>query len=460
MGRIRYLLALGALSAAAIFVGCGIEETSPTSTTVPGAPAITPTPISTPGLMLQEILANEMEAPAEVHAGELPTLSLAIENTGNSELSLWTAHAPHDFVVTTDGGTEVWRWSHERSFPDILENLTLKPGEKEVYWGEWDLTDNLGDPVPPGDYLVHGVFEASVTADTQWQATQTARQELTVKDNNLGSNLPGGGMFTPTPVTTTPQPTNRPYLISSDLQPEPGARDVALESTISVIVSRTAPTVELELEPEARVASRTEESEGVPGVKYTFHLAEPLDPSTYYAVKITMGDEDPSSSGNPTRTVTWDFITGPGPDGEPIRDFTVAEGVTDDGPWQLVAFQTANETCIEFRVSDPGSFVCGLTVPEDIGMIAAIATTNRGNPTTVKYGLTSKEVTAVRVDFGDAQGSVEVQPVDIGFEMNFYAIQIEPPPGVLVGHLVVVSAEGEEPAEMPIPLYTPSPPGP
>ena len=35
---------------------------------------------------------------------------------------------------------------------------TLESGEKLEFVGEWEQVDNLGEPVLPGAYLVHGVL--------------------------------------------------------------------------------------------------------------------------------------------------------------------------------------------------------------------------------------------------------------------------------------------------------------
>ena len=72
----------------------------------------------------------------------------------------------YDFVAAGPFG-EVWRWSAGRFFaqgdyqvplfmPQVVETITLRPGENLFYREVWNQEDNSGRRVPPGVYVVSG----------------------------------------------------------------------------------------------------------------------------------------------------------------------------------------------------------------------------------------------------------------------------------------------------------------
>ena len=66
---------------------------------------------------------------------------------------------PHDFVVFTPDGEQVWHWKCAKIIQLPLDNQTLQPGEEMEFTGEWEQVDNRGEPVPPGTYQVRGVLD-------------------------------------------------------------------------------------------------------------------------------------------------------------------------------------------------------------------------------------------------------------------------------------------------------------
>lgn len=59
-----------------------------------------------------------------------------------------------DFTATDAKGTNVWTWSHERMFTQVLTRLALAPGQKRVYKGVWEGQDAQGKPIKPGVYTL------------------------------------------------------------------------------------------------------------------------------------------------------------------------------------------------------------------------------------------------------------------------------------------------------------------
>ncbi|GEM_PF-2458033 len=124
------------------------------------------------------------------------------------------------------------------------------------------------------------------------------------------SYVPLGVRDEPTPAPTpTREPVHLPYAVSV-LHPKDGAVDVVLDATISVLVSRPAQIVELELDPPVPIAERTDAPEGLGGSRvYTFRLGRELAPSTTYTTSVTVGQREVAPGTLPTRTITWQFTT-------------------------------------------------------------------------------------------------------------------------------------------------------
>ena len=80
------------------------------------------------------------------------TITFEVINDSNDDLEIYSMGGPcFDFIVS-DSEVEIWRLSYDAIFCQI--HFTIKPGEEKVISVQWDLTDNLGNPVPPGNYLL------------------------------------------------------------------------------------------------------------------------------------------------------------------------------------------------------------------------------------------------------------------------------------------------------------------
>jgi hypothetical protein len=60
----------------------------------------------------------------------------------------------YDIVIADSEGNEVWRWSKDKAFGEVLEQVDLEEDEILTFDETWDQRDNDGQPVPPGDYRV------------------------------------------------------------------------------------------------------------------------------------------------------------------------------------------------------------------------------------------------------------------------------------------------------------------
>lgn len=89
--------------------------------------------------------------------GEKVPITLSIKNVGNTSAGLFfTSGQKFDLFVKKSDGQEVWRWSRGKAFTMALEEITLKPGEQQVFPLEWAQVDLQGKQVPPGNYTLVG----------------------------------------------------------------------------------------------------------------------------------------------------------------------------------------------------------------------------------------------------------------------------------------------------------------
>lgn len=91
--------------------------------------------------------------------GEPVHMALEVRNAGSGLLTFqFPTSQRYDFLVVREDGVPVWQWSRDKAFAQVLGTLVLAPGEVRVYRERWDQRDDEGRPVPPGWYVVEGLF--------------------------------------------------------------------------------------------------------------------------------------------------------------------------------------------------------------------------------------------------------------------------------------------------------------
>ena len=134
--------------AALIYVGCS---------------GISPWPLDErdpPGEVFLRAVDYSLELKERVSYGETVRMKLTLRNASDEPVYFFTGgRPPHDFVVSTLDGEQVWHWKCAKIIQQPLDSQTLEPGEEMEFTGEWEQVDNRGEAVPPGTYLARGVLD-------------------------------------------------------------------------------------------------------------------------------------------------------------------------------------------------------------------------------------------------------------------------------------------------------------
>jgi hypothetical protein len=149
----RYLpwLMVGGLLVAVLAAACGgdgKEEPSPTPTATS-----TPTPTGPPFSFEGPVGIDLTIYGVFPKPGEQVLLGIAVAVAEPMTLYYRTTQR-YDIVVTDSEDKEVWRWSKDKEFGQVLEQVSLEANESLTFSEVWDQRGNDGQPVPLGNYRV------------------------------------------------------------------------------------------------------------------------------------------------------------------------------------------------------------------------------------------------------------------------------------------------------------------
>ena len=153
MKRYLFWLMAGGLLIVALAAACDDgggdkEEPSPASTATP-----TPTP-STPPFPFEGPVGIDLTTYGVFHdVGEEIRFTIFVAASEPITLYYRTTQR-YEIVITNSEGGEVWRWSKDKAFGEVLEEVSLEGNEVLTFNESWDQMDNDGQPVPAGDYRV------------------------------------------------------------------------------------------------------------------------------------------------------------------------------------------------------------------------------------------------------------------------------------------------------------------
>jgi len=154
----RYLLGLmvGGMLMAVLAAACdGGNDGQPNPT---AAPTGTATPSATgPPFPFEGPVGIDLFTFGAFH-GQGKPIPLAITIAASEPITLYYRTTQRfDIVVTDTEGKEVWRWSKDKAFGEVLEQVSLEKNQTLSFNESWDQRDNDGQPAPPGDYTITAI---------------------------------------------------------------------------------------------------------------------------------------------------------------------------------------------------------------------------------------------------------------------------------------------------------------
>ena len=82
--------------------------------------------------------------------GEPVRIIFSKTNVSGAPISLQYGTGQQFDILIMSGGEEIWRWSHGKVFIMMITEVTLSPGESQVFREVWNQVDNQGRRVPQG----------------------------------------------------------------------------------------------------------------------------------------------------------------------------------------------------------------------------------------------------------------------------------------------------------------------
>lgn len=129
--------------------------------------------------------------------GEPVNITLVKTNITSENITLsYNTSQRFEFEAVRDDGTVVWRWSRGRFFGQVASNVTIRPGESQVFTAAWDQRNQQGNLVVPQNINIRGYNWA------QGLRNQFVSVGITIVRS--GTTVPP---TTPTIAPTTPQPS-------------------------------------------------------------------------------------------------------------------------------------------------------------------------------------------------------------------------------------------------------------
>lgn len=143
------LAALAAVLVVASACGDNGEEPSPSPTGV-----ASPTPSPTPRFPFEGPIGIDLSTFGAFFDQGKP-IPLAISVAVRDPLTLYYRTSQrYDLAVVDSQGQEVWRWSRDRAFAQVTEEVPLGAGETLSFAEIWDQRENDGQQVPLGNYQI------------------------------------------------------------------------------------------------------------------------------------------------------------------------------------------------------------------------------------------------------------------------------------------------------------------
>ncbi len=153
----RYLLwlMLGGLLIAVLAAACdGGDEDDGTPGVTPDATGVVSPTATGPPFPFEGPVGIDLTTYGAFHTqGEPVQLTITVA-AGESVTLYYRTAQRYDIVVNDQEGGEVWRWSKDKAFGEVLGEVSLEENELLTFNESWDQLDNDGQPVPAANYTV------------------------------------------------------------------------------------------------------------------------------------------------------------------------------------------------------------------------------------------------------------------------------------------------------------------
>ena len=163
----RYLLWLmvGGLLIAVLAAACGDGDDGEPGPTSGPTGAASPT-ASGPPFPFEGPVGIDLTTYGVFHRqGERVPLTIIVAASEPITLYYRTTQR-YEIVITDAAGKEVWRWSRDKGFGQVLEQVSLEANQTLSFDESWDQRDDDGQPVPPANYTVTAT---STHCDTDYE---------------------------------------------------------------------------------------------------------------------------------------------------------------------------------------------------------------------------------------------------------------------------------------------------
>lgn len=91
--------------------------------------------------------------------GEKVNITLIITNQGAKPVFFdFLSSKKYDFWVVDENNREIWRWSRDKFFLQVLTNMKLGAGKSHIFNEAWEQKNNKGNQLKPGIYKIYGEF--------------------------------------------------------------------------------------------------------------------------------------------------------------------------------------------------------------------------------------------------------------------------------------------------------------
>ena len=89
--------------------------------------------------------------------GEPVNVNIAITNNGPDTTLLFPTSQHADFNITNEAGQHIYQWSYNKVFLQEITEISINQSETiELLSDAWNLVDEDGNPVTPGNYYIDG----------------------------------------------------------------------------------------------------------------------------------------------------------------------------------------------------------------------------------------------------------------------------------------------------------------